>query len=126
MPVVDYTMCENVLSCREVGRVDSGDARDYAGIVAEAAGVSLQPIVVFIDARDAEFITPDAAHVFVASAEVTDNVRCYVVVTHDLVLKQTSRILGVRNRRGNTHVFDSYEQALDFAWEQAQLQAATR
>ncbi|MEL6270648.1 MAG: hypothetical protein AAFV33_21820 [Chloroflexota bacterium] len=124
MPVIDFTVCENVLSCREVGRVDSEDARTFAGVVAEAAEGSPYPIVVFIDARETEFISPDAANVFVQSAEVTDNVACYVVTTQDLIIKQTSRILGMRNRRGNTHIFDNYEEAIDFAWEQAQGTAA--
>jgi len=117
MPIVDYEQSSNILFCREVRQIDVEDARAYADAVKNVAAKSDVPIVVFIDARNAEFITPNASNVFIESTHIP-NIMCYVVVTADLMMKQTSRILGMRNHRGNTHIFEKFYEAEAFVLEQ--------
>jgi hypothetical protein len=55
-----------------------------------------------------------------AEASGIDKLKAISVATHDLVTMQTARVIGMLGERGRTHVFETLEQATEFAQKQAE------
>lgn len=114
MSIENITFNNAIMQCRESGRVDSADAEAYARAVAQYAAQSIVPIVVLMDARDAEFITPEASSIFVKANDIP-NVLAFIIVTDDIMITQVARILSLRNPHHTTHTFDDWNEAITFA-----------
>jgi hypothetical protein len=107
-----------ILTVRESGHVDAKDARAFATAVSRYATSSEMPIVVLIDAREMQVMMPAANKVFIRSSTIP-NVLTNVVVTGNLVATHAAEVLSIRNYRQNTIVFDSWEEGLQHARQQA-------
>lgn len=109
---------QGVLTLHETGRIGANDAARYERVVHEYANAHPTPIVVLVDARTVDVITPDANRGMARAASI-DNVKLHIIATSGLVVTQAANILALRNPRKNTVVFESWEDAHDYAYEQA-------
>lgn len=109
-----------VFSCRQFGHIDVEDAQLFTHHLRIAAGESRLPIIARIDAREATLLKPDAGKILMKATAIP-NLDAIVIVTGNLVMTQTSRLLAIRSRQRNIHVFESWEDAETFT--NAQLTA---
>ncbi len=122
MAVKHLSFEQGILKIHEAGRIGAADAQHFEQLVYEHANANRTPIVVLIDAREVDIITPEANQGFIRAASIA-NVKLYVVATDGLVITQAANILALRNPRKNTIIFESWEDAVDYAYEQAEFPA---
>ena len=110
---------KGVLLLKEIGRLDAADAKQYEQIVYEYANIHPRPIVVLVDAREVEVVMPDATQGMVRAGSI-DNVKLHIIATEGLVVTQAANILALRNPTKNTLIFENWQDAVDYAYEQGE------
>lgn len=118
MPITDMQFEHGIFSCREVGVVTEDDAKLWAKHIAHYAARSPCPIIAFVDATRAEYLTAGAREVF-AEASITPNLHEATVATTDFRVEQNARMTVMMAANKNTHIFNSVEDALRFALHRA-------
>lgn len=116
MPVVDIWFENGIFFAREVGVVNSDDARLWTESLYHYARSSRQPIVIVVDALQATTITAEARRIFARASE-TPNVRIAAIATGTLRVTQQSRItalLSTVRSSHETHFFTTMEEANQF------------
>jgi anti-anti-sigma regulatory factor len=121
MPITDMRFKHGIFSAREEGQISAEDALVWAEELRACAKASPAPIVILIDARELTFISTAAQKIFTKAAE-TPNVKVAAVATGNPVATQLSRIVGLLSRvrqTHDTHVFQTLDEATQFARQQA-------
>ncbi|MBZ0296327.1 MAG: hypothetical protein K8L99_27450 [Anaerolineae bacterium] len=117
MPIADMHFENGIFFAREVGVVNSDDARLWSEALYNCSRSSHQPIVVLVDALKATTISAEARRIFARASE-TPNVRIAAVATNNIRVTQQSRIaalLGTIRNSHETHFFTTLEEAEQFA-----------
>jgi hypothetical protein len=114
MPVTDFHYNDHIFSAREVGHIDKSDAERWVEALRQNAAASPTPIVALIDAQEVTFVSAGARMAF-AEASKTPNLQAICVITQDMLITQTVRVIGMLGERGRTHVFETIDDAREFA-----------
>ncbi len=117
MPISDMHFEGGIFSARQHGVVEAAEAEAWVEALRHSAASSPMPIVLLVDAREVESITPAAGLAFVRGS-ATPNVKVAVVVSASssvTVRAQTISMMSERRSTHETHVFQSLEEAWRFA-----------
>lgn len=126
MPITDLRFEQGIFFAKESGQISGEDALMWMETLRACARESPVPVVVLIDARELTFITTAAQKIFTKAAE-TPNVKVAAVAAGTPVAMQLSHIVGLLSRvrqTHDTHVFQTLEEAAQFARAQAREVAA--
>jgi hypothetical protein len=117
VPIRDMRFEGGIFYAKQTGLIDEGDARSWVEALQWHASNSLTPIVALVDAREVEFVSHNASHVFVEGSS-TPNVKAAVVVTRTTTTTVKARTIGLMSEPRHTHettVFTSMALAEKFA-----------
>ena len=117
MPITDMQFEHGIFSCREVGIINEDDAKLWVKHITHYANRSPYPIVAFIDATRAEYLTAGARQVF-ARASATPNLHNAAIVTNNFRVEQNARMTVQMASHKNTEIFTSIEDALRYVLHQ--------
>ena len=126
MPITNLCFENGIFSAKESGQISGEDALLWVEALRACAEASTALIVILIDARELTFISTAAQKIFTKAAE-TSNVKVAVVATGNPVATQLSRIVGLLSRvrqTHDTHVFQTLDEATQFARAQARESTA--
>lgn len=126
MPITDLRFERGIFFAKESGQISGEDALLWVEALRACAEENTVPIVILIDACELTFITTAAQKIFTKAAE-TPNVKVAVVATGNPVATQLSRIVGLLSRvrqTHDTHVFQTLDEATQFARAQARESTA--
>lgn len=117
MPIHDMHFENGIFHATQTGRLDGLDAQAFVEAMRHYAEISPQPIVVLIDARLVESVSPQASLIFMQGS-ATPNVKLAIVATErreTFVQARTVSMMSERQSSHATHIFQTYEEALRFA-----------
>ncbi len=126
MPICDMRFETGIFFAKEIGQIYGEEALAWTEELQRYAAQSPVPIVVLIDARELTFISTAAQRIFTKAAE-TPNVKVAAVATGTPLATQLSRIVGLLSRvrqTHDTHIFNTLEEATQFAQSQAKVVSA--
>jgi hypothetical protein len=116
MPIIDFHYENHIFSAREVGHIDKADAERWVQALRQHAAASPTPIVAVVNALEVTFVSAGARMSFAESSK-TPNLQAICVAAQDMLITQTARVIGMLGERGRTHIFESVEEACEFAEE---------
>ena len=116
MPITDFHYDNHIFSAREVGHIDKADAERWVQALRQYAAASPTPIIAIVDALEVTFVSAGARMTF-AEASKTPNLQAICVATQDMLISQTARVIGMLGERGRTHIFETVDEAREFAEE---------
>lgn len=117
MPIRDIRFEGGIFYSRQTGLIDEADARRWVEALRQYAAESPTPIVALVDAREVEFVSHNASHIFVEGSS-TPNVKAAAVVTRTTTTTVKARTIGLMSEPRHTHettVFTSLALAEKFA-----------
>ncbi len=117
MPIHDMHFENGIFHATQSGRLDGLDAQAFVEAMRHYAESSEQPIVVLVDARKVESVSPQASLIFMQGSS-TPNVKMAVIATErreTFVQARTVSMMSERHSTHPTHVFQTYEEAQRFA-----------
>ena len=117
MPIRDMRFEDGIFYAKQTGLIDEADARRWVEALRKYAADSPMPIVALVDAREVEFVSHNASHIFVQGSS-TANVKAAAVVTRTTTTTVKARTIGLMSEKGHTHettVFTSLVEAEKFA-----------
>lgn len=117
MPIYDMHFDDGIFFAKQTGRLDSFDAQAFVEALRHYAEISQKPIVILIDAREVESISPQASLIFIQGS-ATPNVKVAAIATtrmETFIQARTVSLMSERQTTHSTHVFQSYDEAQRFA-----------
>ncbi|KAB2853798.1 MAG: hypothetical protein F9K46_17860 [Anaerolineae bacterium] len=117
MPIHDMYFDNGIFHATQSGRLDGLDAQAFVEALRHYAENSAQPIVVLVDARKVESVSPQASLILMQGSS-TPNVKMAVIATERRETYVQARTVGMMSERQSTHtthVFQTYEEAERFA-----------
>ena len=120
MPFSHERYNDGVFVCRLDERINEADARQWAKFSKHYAYTEKYPIIALIDVRDASYVTANARQILSRAAD-KHFLHAVAVVAGDFIVEQNMRLVAMMSASKNIEVFNSLEDAQEYATNHAKL-----
>jgi len=120
MPVTDFSVHQNILFARGIGKITADDARSWMEQAAACAQASDYPLVASIDAVECTGITAQARALFAEACHI-ERLYCTVIAARHFTAMQNIRLLQLMAPPRRIHLFCTMQEGRRFAEQQARL-----
>lgn len=118
MPIQNSQCKDGIFFCEQVGEVNEQDAYAWVQQIQDYAADSMVPLVAFMDATNATYITAKARQIFARASAMTELAGIAIVATRHTVV-QSCKLIAMLSVDPYTRVFDTVAEARQYARKRA-------